>query len=120
VLSTKYLVDQTDIPISLAEEILLRCEENAIASLDGAVDLSMTEQDIAQVLDVRTSGANQELYSERKEAILKVILRSRYANLFSLLQTHVAEETYLGIVQNKILVDVQGEDVSWTDLPVRA
>jgi hypothetical protein len=91
---------------------VLTCEQNGIASLDGAVDLTIKEKDIAEILEARLRVPNKELYSKRKESILKAILRSRYANLFSLLQNHVAEETYLGIVQNKILVDVQGDDVS--------
>ena len=89
------------------------CEENGIATLDGVVDLTVEKKNIAAILEAhRRSLPNQELFIERKEAIIEAILRSRYANLFSLLQNHVAEETYLGIVQNKILVDVQGDDVS--------
>ena len=39
-------------------------------------------------------------------------MKSAYTNLYNLLRDQISEETYLGIVRNKILVDVQGNDVS--------
>jgi len=50
-------------------------------------------------------------YSAKKEDVVDTILRSRYVNLYNLLKEHLTEESYLGIVKNKILVDVQGEDL---------
>ena len=106
-------MDQIDIPLALAEYILIVCEEHKIVSQDGAVDLEMTEDGIAEILDSEINTSNRELFEKHRVKILKAILKSRYSNLYSLLQHHVAEDTYLGIVQNKILVDVQGEDVSY-------
>jgi hypothetical protein len=50
-------------------------------------------------------------YDAKRESIADAVLSSRYMNLFSLLRNHVSESTYLEIVKNKILCDVQGEDV---------
>jgi hypothetical protein len=112
VLTAQHLVESAGIAMELANKILAICEEKQITSADGAVDLTMTKRDIAAILD---TSINETAVSGLKEdVILDAILSSRYANLHSLLINHVSEETYLGIVRNQILVDVQGEDVSFT------
>ena len=40
-----------------------------------------------------------------------VLRRSCFVNLWKLMGDQLTEETYLSIVRNKILIDVQGEDV---------
>ena len=52
--------------------------------------------------------------SERTELVEKIIgtvKHSRYANLFKLLKNHLDETSYLKMVRNKILVDIQGGDL---------
>jgi hypothetical protein len=116
VLTSQHLVESAGIAMELADKILAICEENQITFADdGAVDLTMTKRDIAAILDASINNEIAEAASgPKKDAILDAILSSRYANLRSLLRNHVSEETYLGIVRNQILVDVQGEDVSVT------
>ena len=41
----------------------------------------------------------------------KAVLKSRYSNLYKLLRDHISEGTYMGIVRNQILVDVQGDEL---------
>ena len=43
--------------------------------------------------------------------VLRVLRRSCFVNLWKLMGDQITEETYLRIVRNKILIDVQGEDV---------
>ena len=43
--------------------------------------------------------------------VQRVLCRSRYVNLWKLMGDQLGEATYLSIVRNKILIDVQGEDV---------
>ena len=105
-------MDSAGIPIELAEHVLKICEEHGIVSADGAVDLDLKIEEIAEVLEYQIRSPNRELFEGHKDRIHQSIMRSRYTNLHGLLQNHVAEKTYLGIVKNKILVDVQGEDVS--------
>jgi len=44
-------------------------------------------------------------------AIEETVMKSRFSNLTALLQDHFDDSTYLAIVRNKILVDIQGEDI---------
>jgi hypothetical protein len=112
VLTAQHLVESAGIAMELADKILAICEENHITFADGAVDLTMTKRDIAAILNANINEI--AVSGPKKDVILDAILSSRYANLRSLLRNHVSEETYLGIVRNQILVDVQGEDVSFT------
>ena len=50
-------------------------------------------------------------YLDYKLQIHETIRFSRYVNLYKLLGSQVDKDTYLCIVRNKILVDVQGEDL---------
>jgi len=46
-----------------------------------------------------------------REKVLSSVRRSVYVNMHKLLGDQVNEDTYLSIVRNKILIDVQGNDV---------
>jgi hypothetical protein len=111
VLSVKYLADKAGISLGCAEAIMVAVLEGKIASLDGAIDLEATEKDIAQCLDDFVSVEYLSELRDKKQPILQAILFSRYSNLHSLLKNHLSEDSYLGIVANQILVDVQGEDL---------
>ena len=114
VVTIPYLVNQLcgaqssgeDSGVELTEDdartILEACIQGGVTSKDGAVDLELTRQEIAERL-----AKHLDIFQGKEDAILDAILHSRYSNLSNLLQHHVTEETYLGIVRNKILVDVQ-------------
>lgn len=91
--------------------VIEACKNGGVAKEDGAVDLELSRKDIEATLEKQMVSTWQEEYKKNKDAILDAIVHSRYANLYSLLRDHVTEETYLGIVRNKILVDVQGDDL---------
>jgi len=75
----------------------------------GAVDL-MAENDA--FVSALTSATFYAAASEATRAmVLRVVRRSRYGNLWRLMGDQLVEATYLKIVRNKILVDIQGEDV---------
>ncbi len=98
----------------MAMTILETCERNLITSMDGAVDLALKSDDINDILDSTSnhwSATLQESYEVNKVAICAAILSSRYRNLCGLLRNHVSDTTYMGIVRNEILVDVQGDDI---------
>lgn len=85
-----------------------------MVSLDGAVDLALETNSISAFLDSAANDwndAHRKTYQENKEAILGAIFSSRYRNVYTLLGDHVSEATYMGIVRNEILVDVQGDDI---------
>lgn len=94
-----------------AEAILEACHEQGIITSDGAVNLDLTRDEMDQRLFKHLKGCALEEYHQRAEYVLVTILKSRYINLHNLLKHHVSEKTYLGIVRNEILVDVQGDDL---------
>lgn len=83
------------------------CEQSEIMSADGAVDLEVTAERIDQVLRSALVGPRLDEYVSNEHVVANVILRSRYVNLYSLLRHHISEESYLALVRNQILVDVQ-------------
>ena len=90
-----------------ARSILEACIRGEITSKDGAVDLELSREDIDKKLGECLANEYMEEFQSQRDNILDAILHSRYSNLYSLLRHHVTEETYLGIVRNQILVDVQ-------------
>lgn len=94
-----------------ARAILEGCINGGVTSNDGAVDMELTRQEISNLLEENLADEGLGVFNGQKDTILDAILHSRYSNLYGLLKDHVTEETYLGIVRNKILVDVQGEDL---------
>lgn len=112
VLSPKYLADGSGISIELAEAVVNECTDRGVASSDGAVDLEMSKDTLSSILDIAIIGSTmREEYEAKKFSIVETVLKSRYSNVFSLLRNHVSESTYLSIVKNQILCDVQGDDV---------
>ena len=90
-----------------ARMILEACIKGGVTSKDGAVDLELTRQEISDRLKKHLYAGDENMFKGKEEVILDAILHSRYSNLYNLLRHHVTEETYIGIVRNKILVDVQ-------------
>jgi len=113
-LTSEYLVATTGISVELALKILESCERHHVVSIDGAVDLDLQRDEISDILNSAGNCWNadiKKLYEEHKEKIHTAILSSRYRNLHNLLRNHVSQKTYMGIVRNEILVDVQGDDI---------
>lgn len=80
-------------------------------SKDGALDLTLGRDGVGRILDEGLCGSFRDEYATKKDGVIAVILQSRYRNLYSLLRENVSEATYLGIVRNQILVDIQGDDL---------
>jgi len=77
---------------------------NQLCSPLGIVKLDITDSEIAAVL-------SSVLAADTLLTVSSVVKAARYNNLYSLLKDHFSEETYLQIVRNKILVDIQANDV---------
>jgi len=110
-LSVKQLMstetDGAGVSASCADAIMNVCEKREIVSPDGAVDLDITAEKIDELLCSELKGSELKEYRSHEAAVLNAILRSRYVNLYKLLRYHLSEESYLGLVRNQILVDVQ-------------
>lgn len=91
---------------------IVKCLENAaLLTKDGALDLDLDHETVDGILDKSLSGPSRDEFLSKRSGVIDVLLRSRYRNLYSLLQENVSSETYLGIVRNQILVDIQGDDL---------
>lgn len=111
ILTTGYLASESSISENLASRIFEICVQSGAVGEDGAVSLSLDRERVEQILDIAMDAELRESVMQRKQDIVSAILKSRYSNLYLLLQHHISEELYMGIVRNQILVDVQGEDV---------
>jgi hypothetical protein len=79
--------------------------------MEGAIDLNLNADDLTDLLSESLDRGAIDEYETNKKAIVEIILRSRYINMFNLLGDILNEDTYLSIVRNQILVDVQGGDL---------
>ena len=98
-----------------ASAVIHACEEASgmIMSKDGAIDLDVTSGELLTQLQ-SSSIIHHEFKDEfeiHQNEIVQSILRSRYNNLYNLLGENLSAETYMAIVRNQILVDVQGNDL---------
>mmetsp|Transcript_18049 Transcript_18049/g.20214 ORF Transcript_18049/g.20214 Transcript_18049/m.20214 type:complete len:403 (+) Transcript_18049:1-1209(+) len=84
--------------------------ESAKVTKTGVVELDVTEAMIDGGLAKLPQALSAE-YAEKREVVVKTVMRSRYVNLEKMMGDHLGTETYLGIVRNKVLVDIQGQDV---------
>jgi 4-hydroxyphenylpyruvate dioxygenase-like putative hemolysin len=94
-----------------AEAIVQVLRARCILELDGALELNVTRNTVCDILKRDLVNDDLTEFERHQEKVLDVLFRSRYKNLYSLLRDHLTETMYLGIVRNKILVDVQGEDL---------
>ena len=104
-------LDEFQISSSCAQAIVDICERVAITDGVGAVDLNLSNEEIAQRIDSVIDSTHKDEFLKHKDEIIERILLSRYLNLYKLLLEQLDESTYIGIVKNKILVDVQGDDL---------
>jgi hypothetical protein len=81
-----------------AERCLAALRTQGIVDAKNLVRLDATPEEVAKALP-------------QDAALVPHVLRARYGNLYALLREHLSEESYLRIVRNNILVDIQGEDL---------
>jgi len=75
-------------------------KEAGLVDASDIVDLDATKERVLSALPAGTDASVAEL-----------VLRARYGNLYALLREHIGEATYMKIVRNNVLVDIQGEDM---------
>ena len=114
-----------------ANSVFEICAENDILLDDSSLDLSLSRENVMEVLDSNIPSSCREEYRDNRMTIMDTLMRSRYVNLYYLLrvscgvlipkcsvqifylkvtalfQDHLSEESYIAIVRNQILVDVQ-------------
>lgn len=88
------------IQMDVAEKYTAALKTASIIDASDAVSLTTTRDSVRSALPPGTD-----------TAIIEVVMRGRYRNMYELLRDHLSEEAYLKIVRNNILVDVQGDDL---------
>ena len=112
VLSPLYLTTRIDgISSDLANAVCSCCESTDICSDDGAIDLDMKKEKVVDKLEGCSELTSNDAFAKNKSSIIEAVMHARYCNMYMLLGDHMSEETYISIVRNKILVDVQGQDL---------
>lgn len=114
-LNEDYLLSNVnDISQECVSAVIRSCEQTAeIMTSAGAIDLDLNCDDLRTKLQSVMSNDDNvnEEYDTKQDEIINAILQSRYGNLYNLLGDNLSTETYLAIVKNQILVDVQGNDL---------
>mmetsp|Transcript_46962 Transcript_46962/g.92451 ORF Transcript_46962/g.92451 Transcript_46962/m.92451 type:complete len:646 (+) Transcript_46962:52-1989(+) len=62
-------------------------------------------------MDIDDDKIKKALGSSATDDVITVVKRGRYSNMYKLLKDNLSEASYLRIVRNKILVDIQGDDM---------
>lgn len=87
-----------------ATRVITLLQEAKLVSITGIVKLDIERDEVVDTLQQRVEESNLQQVAD-------VVLRARYSNIYKLLKDHVCEKTYLQIVRNQILVDIQGNDI---------
>jgi len=99
---------KTGIAESTATAVFEALQKVGLVSAVGIVDLLIDDCAIESAL---SSVVDKDVLGKHRAAVLETVKKGRYANLYGLLRENLSEGTYIKIVQNKILVDVQGGDI---------
>jgi hypothetical protein len=90
-----------------ASAVIEICVSEGLVLDNYSLDLDLSRHTLNDVLAANIPSSCSEEYDQHKSFILDTIMRSRYVNLYYLLRDHLSEESYVAIVRNQILVDVQ-------------
>ena len=99
------LAAEAGVSADVADGVIGALEAAGLASDSGILKIDATRA------EVEAACASAPGFGGAAEPIAKAVLKSRYSNLYKLLRDHVSEGTYLRIVRNQILVDIQGDDL---------
>lgn len=92
----------------MSERLFSALVKSEVCNVSGIVDIDVNSKELESILSpILEAEGKHELLAD----MVETVLASRYANLKKLLGDHFNSLTYLQIVRNKILVDVQGNDV---------
>merc|ERR1711871_304198 len=81
-----------------AKDAMSKLQSAKLVNNMGIVNLDITDAEIAKA---GVAGG----------AVATIVKQARYSNIYKLLGDHLNEATYVEIVRNHILVDIQGQDV---------
>lgn len=94
----------------LAAAMMAALEKASLVSLSGVVELHITGARIREVVAGLPAQHSAE-FEKLSSPLIECVRRGRYSNLYSLLKDQLSESKYIQIVENKVLVDIQGQDI---------
>jgi len=99
-LTAKWLSKVAEIEMAEAEKYTEALKKAGLVDLTNIMSMDATPAKVAAALPAGTPAS-----------IVDWCLKGRYSNMYALLGDHIGEATYLKVLQNNILVDVQGDDL---------
>jgi hypothetical protein len=90
-----------------AEAALAALQKAGVVNATGIVDLDAT----ADAVKAALGSTVVEQLGDKLDAVAAAVLLGRYSNMYKLLRENLTPDTYVQIVRNKILVDIQGGDI---------
>lgn len=99
-LTAKKLSQDSNIDFAEAQKYMEALKKVGILDNSDIMDLDATREKVAAALPAGVGAGT-----------LDWVMRGRYSNMYMLLGDHLSEASYLKIVSNNILVDVQGDDL---------
>ncbi|CAD7962399.1 unnamed protein product [Amoebophrya sp. A25] len=84
-------------------------DEHNVVRFD--LDTAAVEKVLVESSSSRSTADSSSGKQNRAKEDVQIVSRGRYRNLYEMMGDTFSEEEYLRIVENKILVDVQGRDV---------
>lgn len=102
-------LEQAGLSGAEASELLDALTSTAVVSPAGLVSVDVTDEQVATA--VKAMGKHAGAAEKKLDSVTKAVRKAVYSNLYKLLKDNFSEETYLRIVKNKVLVDIQGVDV---------
>jgi hypothetical protein len=110
-LSAERLAVDAAVAPDVASAALVQLQAASIVSIAGVVGIDSTAEDVRAALATTSAAAHAD-------ALVPVILRARYNNIYKLVGNQpcacgeaLPESTWVDIVRNNILIDVQGKDM---------
>jgi len=98
----------------LARAVEEACRATGVCNLTNIVKMDVAAEEIERLPEAAQaafSPATLAEFQEKRAQVVEVVKRARYTMMYKLLGDHLSEERYLSIVENKILVDIQGNDI---------
>jgi len=111
-LSVDDLCKAADPPLpTAAAAALLETLAASNVVVGGSCNLDVTDGQVRAAIAAVAPSDLCSVLKGSEAALVAVVKKSRYSNLYSLLRENLSEAQYINIVRNKILVDIQGKDV---------
>lgn len=95
----------------LADAVMEALHAKELMDDTGIVLLDLTDEQVRSIASSLPAELQKEFSGAVADNIVQVVRKSRFLNMTKLLGEHFSDDTYLNLVKNKILIDIQGKDV---------